>query len=216
MINTPGNPASYPANIRTIEDGDNRNATNLAAATEDLADRTANLNSRLGGAKVLCSLTTDPRDLIGFQSTGSTFIPVKDQGGTSLNMAVSGCHTGDLLDVSVGPLKVSLEASTGTYALGILLVRISHSGTDVDYSFTFDVLSSAPARYVPFSVNIPYVVPSDGTYSVTLWAADNGDGTRSFIIISPGSNHITANASWPNTTPASQVWGRVLRIGSGT
>ena len=41
MRNIPGDPHNYPANIRAIEDGDNRNATNLAAAVEDLADRTA-------------------------------------------------------------------------------------------------------------------------------------------------------------------------------
>jgi hypothetical protein len=46
MKNTPGNPNNYPANVRTIEDGDKRNATNLAAQTEDLADRTAYIHKK--------------------------------------------------------------------------------------------------------------------------------------------------------------------------
>lgn len=50
MINIPGNPDNYPANVRAIEDGDKRGEVNLAAATEDLSDRTAFLNKRLGGA----------------------------------------------------------------------------------------------------------------------------------------------------------------------
>jgi len=43
MIGIPGDSTNFPADVRAIEDGDKRNATNLAAATEDLADRTAYL-----------------------------------------------------------------------------------------------------------------------------------------------------------------------------
>jgi hypothetical protein len=45
MRNLPGNPLNFPVNIRVIEDGDKRNATNLAAAIEDLTDRTAFLGN---------------------------------------------------------------------------------------------------------------------------------------------------------------------------
>jgi hypothetical protein len=82
MQNYAGTPI-YPANVRRVEDGDERNATNLGAGIEDLADRTAAIARNVPGMANTHTLKVDIYRFV-------TGVPGNNGWSSSIGMAASG------------------------------------------------------------------------------------------------------------------------------
>jgi hypothetical protein len=98
MTDYAGNPDNFPANVRLVDDGTDRNATTLAAEGEDLADRTAWLKQRVSamladGHFSFADGTLSGDDPTIFETiTSSSF--VKSSTG---HLELPECKAGDLL-----------------------------------------------------------------------------------------------------------------------
>ena len=225
----PGDSGNYPLVIRAIGGGENRTSAIFDREISDLADRTANLNARTYGQRVVRGYQLGVGHFINFGKATAGTAAVTDNASSPVSMTIANCGLTDLLDISIGPLTLTITHSTGDYAIGQLIVKVENDTNVTDYECVLDTSplgstgSGAFARQL-ITLNIPHVVTTvaaAGAHKVSLVLGlilDSG-GAGAVQLDSPGNNHLgTAALTWPVVSgrEATQIWGRVLRLGIGS
>jgi len=111
--NYPGDPDNYPANVREPDDGDLSNAAALAAAVEDLADRTAHTHARVTTGEY--RLVSTPYLVRG---TAIADTISEDEDWTVIDYEDVTGLTDDRVEVSLGPVRAASAAGIGYLAIG--------------------------------------------------------------------------------------------------
>lgn len=120
MHNYAGSSASYPANVRIVDDSDPPNAANLMAGVMDLADRTAFLDAQaiLGtGGSISGALNFLSGSVVNFESGSSLFLQsgslTEIDSGATLFVDGGGVievRSGGLIELDAGSLLVVFGA----------------------------------------------------------------------------------------------------------
>lgn len=134
-----GNPATFPATVALFEDSDNPDASHLNLGTEDLADRTANLDARVT-AEVAARIAAVNALYKIVDTKGSAFTTggynaqyISSLSGTAFNfgpdlaLAFTGCNPGDVIECEVSFLQSADSGSEGTS-----FIRVDDGATSVD------------------------------------------------------------------------------------
>jgi len=224
MINIPGNPANYPANVRAIEDGDVRGEVNSAAATEDLADRTANIDARLTAALVAKgfyaglskSISDNTHTGPSPQTVNNTPRQIFDVSGSPLAVVGPNVEIGDQLLVNVGPINlVSVDT-----VLSLTYVQLRIAGAS--YTRVFESIANTSGTAVPFEfqASLLFTAPAAHNVPMSLWAwSANTTSNLSIYSVCNGLVDPTPKYNWPNeetTGTANQAWGSIIHFGAGT
>lgn len=189
MIEYAGNPATYPATVTLAEDGDNRNATVIENAIEDLADRTAYLKSRVGNQLIAYSEIPNGTPLSGSQTTASKVELSSGSSHFALNVLVN-----DVIEFSVGPFLCS---ATDVIA-SAFIIRISEDHTSSNTPVSEDGIT-LDTNLISVTKNRIYTATKTGQLFVQVLI--QGDGTHATSVASPSSGADVAWACWKQFRP---------------
>jgi hypothetical protein len=181
--NYAGNPANYPANIREPDDGDLSNSTKLAAAIEDLADRTANLKARFGLGTVMAPSMASP---VGVATTSATYVDV-----TNATYDETGLAVGDLVEGTIGPMSVELSDGVGQ-AIKLIITPFGESANE------HEMLLMPPATGVRrFGViTWPFMFLAAHAVSHNFKLQVKSNGTDTAYIYGWGGDSLTDAKAW--------------------
>jgi len=195
--NIPGNPASWPANIRAVGGGENRTSTIFDREISDLADRTAYL-AKAGVNKQLIYagdlIVSSQATVTSNSKTPTQFLPALS---TTIVAAA-----GDVLDIVIGPI---LETAITTSS-GLLLAIAEGAGTPVT-----KFLLGLPNGGLPLFEHMrwEYNVATTSTVSIVLYVVSNGTDN---IVARVEEGVGTWNAGSGSFTVSHYTWGTIKQF----
>jgi len=144
----------------------------------------------------------------GPQIVDNTPRAVRDSDGNALIMSCS-ANAGERMIIRVGPLFVQpiyIPSTTPTVYVRALVQHIP--GFAKTFTQRFDAQSNPSLGKTPIDWTFYATAPSDGTYTVSLfaWALKLND---SVTILSPGCYTADDHATWPEEDTGLQQWGSI-------